>query len=161
MAYKNIKERQAWINMIHMCYNPEHRSYEFVGGTGARVHDAWLKRDGGFDAFFAYVGPKPRSDLCFKRIDTTKDFEPGNVLWSVRTRGHSNGGNPYGATGLLVTINDQTKSLAEWARYAGIKPVTIHARHRRGIRGQDLINPEHASLNSKRPERTKGRFLID
>lgn len=40
-----------------------------------------------------------------------------------------------------MEIEGVTKTLAEWAEYAGIKKTTIYMRYRRGYRGKDLIKP--------------------
>lgn len=65
--------------MIERCRNPKRPNYQYYGGRGIRVCDAWQHN---FPAFLAHIGLKPSSDLSLDRIDTNGHYEPGNVRWA-------------------------------------------------------------------------------
>lgn len=41
----------------------------------------------------------------------------------------------------MVTIDEETKSLSEWAEIAGISRQAMSMRHKKGLRGEDLLKP--------------------
>lgn len=75
---QNKKEHQAWIDARRMCYNPKHPSHELYKSKNIGMYSGWR---GNFEAFFAYVGKAPSQDCYLARIDTGKDYEPGNIAW--------------------------------------------------------------------------------
>lgn len=73
-------EHSLWDNMKARCHNPANSRYESYGGRGITVCQEW--RDS-FEAFFAYVGPRPSSKHSMDRIDNDRGYEPGNVRWAT------------------------------------------------------------------------------
>lgn len=71
-------------NIIARCYNPNNKRYRSFGGKGIKFYEPWLKSAQTFiDDVLEEIGPKPSREYIFDRIDTTKDFEPGNIRWST------------------------------------------------------------------------------
>lgn len=75
------KEYSAWLDVKRRCYNKNTASYPLYGGRGIVMDDEW-KYD--FLSFYEYVGPKPSDDYSLDRIDSNKNYEPGNVRWATR-----------------------------------------------------------------------------
>ena len=73
-------EQQAWSDIKQRCNNPSHQSYADYGGRGITICPEW---ENNFDAFYAYVGPRPNGHTV-ERIDNNKGYEPGNVKWATQ-----------------------------------------------------------------------------
>lgn len=42
---------------------------------------------------------------------------------------------------MLLTINEETKSILWWAKNYELEPATLRSRYDRGLRGHDLLEP--------------------
>lgn len=74
------QEYVAWQNMKTPCCNPKHRGWPNYGGKGIRVCPQWMNS---FEQFLKDVGPKPGPEYRLSRLDLSKDFTPGNVVWEI------------------------------------------------------------------------------
>ena len=74
------KEHNAWRGILCRCYDPKVPEYKYYGGKGVKMCDEWLNS---FDAFCEYVGPPPSKKHSIDRIDSNKDYAPGNVRWAT------------------------------------------------------------------------------
>lgn len=52
-------EYTAWLTMRARCHNPNHAWYHRYGGRGIKVCDHWNYANGGFENFYADMGPRP------------------------------------------------------------------------------------------------------
>jgi hypothetical protein len=76
-------EYRAWRAMLNRCYNATLlRSWPHYGGQGIGVCDAWRTS---FHTFLVDVGLRPTSAHTLDRINSTGNYEPGNVRWATRT----------------------------------------------------------------------------
>lgn len=75
---------KSWTGMIQRCHNEKNPSYQDYGGRGITVHADW-RGPGGFELFFAHVGPRPAPGLSIDRIDNSRGYEPGNLRWATRS----------------------------------------------------------------------------
>jgi hypothetical protein len=73
-------EYRAWDAMKQRCLNPQHKAFADYGGRGISVYWEWIDS---FEAFFAYVGPRPGPGYSLDREDNGGNYEPGNVRWTV------------------------------------------------------------------------------
>lgn len=73
-------EHRAWLSMIKRCESPSSTGFERYGGAGISVAPEW-RHD--FLAFYAHMGPRPSSDYSVDRIDSSGNYEPGNVRWAT------------------------------------------------------------------------------
>jgi hypothetical protein len=71
-GYTRTPEYQAWDTL-------QRRAEKY----GHELHEAWRGR-GGFAPFFAHVGERPDAKHRLTRIDRSKGFVPGNLVWAVR-----------------------------------------------------------------------------
>jgi hypothetical protein len=128
-------EYSAWFRMRQRCNNPNHKDYKHYGGRGIKVCAEW-DRPGGFEAFYAEVGPKPpRATLS--RIDNNGHYEPGNVRWDPHTFQVNNTRRNH-----LVEIANFKGTMAQAAQVFGIAYSTLRARIQRGWTDkQALLTP--------------------
>jgi hypothetical protein len=71
-----------WTAMKRRCHSTDNKSYWRYGARGIAVCQEWRAS---FEAFAAAVGPKP-DGLTLDRIDSTGNYEPGNVRWADYTQ---------------------------------------------------------------------------
>jgi len=98
------KTYSIWRNIIQRCNNPNCRNYKNYGGRGIKVCDKWLK----FEDFLQDMGEKPEG-LSLDRVDNNGNYCKGNCRWATWKEQQRNSRNNR-----LITINGETKCLAEW-----------------------------------------------
>lgn len=82
-AQRNISpEYMTWGNMHARC-RPDGKQHWDYYDRGITVCPEWTGQ-GGFEAFFAYVGPRPEG-TSLDRIDNDRGYEPGNVRWATQS----------------------------------------------------------------------------
>lgn len=109
------KEYNAWYHMIRRCFYPQTPFYENYGGRGITVCDRWLGADG-FDNFYQDMGIKPSPKHSIDRVDSNGNYSPENCRWATDKEQARNR-----RTSKLITIDDQTKSMAEWCEIYNIQ----------------------------------------
>lgn len=112
----------SWRSMRVRCYDPKTPSWPNYGGRGVRVCERWES----FNNFLADMGDRPEG-TTLDRIDSDKDYEPGNCQWSSRTVQNQNKSNVR-----HLTLDGETFCLAEWSRRTGICESTIQMRLKKG-----------------------------
>lgn len=113
----------TWRAMIYRCENERYRDYPKYGGRGIYVCDRWRES---FDAFLGDMGPRPPR-MTIDRIDVNGNYEPGNCRWATSKVQSNNRRHHY-----RLTRSGVTKTLAEWAREAGLQAGTVRRRLRCG-----------------------------
>lgn len=96
----------SWCAMHTRCYNPKSKDFDNYGGRGIKV--AYLN----FREFLADVGSRPGPGYSVDRIDTDKNYEPGNCRWAtsvVQRRNCRTGLRP-------VSWRGKTQLLTDWAK---------------------------------------------
>lgn len=124
------KEYNAWNSMLRRCQNPRHKNFNRYGGRGITVCERW--RD--FANFLADMGPRPPG-LTLERKDNSSGYSPDNCKWASYSEQNRNTRQSR-----YVTIGDQTRCLADWAKEVGLSVSTINVRIHRGW------SPERAIL---------------
>jgi hypothetical protein len=123
----------TWLRMKDRCLNKAHTNYARYGGRGITICKQWLDS---FDAFYAYIGPKPSPEHSIGRIDNDGNYEPGNVEWQTTKQQNSN----YSRNRFL-TYCGVTMTITQWADRLGIHHVSLRDRIRRGLAGEELFRP--------------------
>jgi hypothetical protein len=83
------------------------------------VCERWRKS---FEAFLEDMGPRP-DGTSIDRIDSAKDYEPGNCRWATITEQNNNKSDTR-----LITFNGKTMNMTAWAREIGTSPSALHHR---------------------------------
>lgn len=79
--YKKFpSEYSSWWAMNNRCSNEEFSHYEYYGGKGIVVCDAWKR----FVNFLNDMGLKPTEDHTIDRKDTTLGYYKENCRWATR-----------------------------------------------------------------------------
>ena len=112
-------EYKAWQQMKDRCFNLNHPRYSNWGGRGITVCDRWLN----FKNFLADMGSRPSSKHSLNRIDNDSDYCPDNCKWSTRVEQQNN--TRYNR---LITIKNETKTIAQWAEKMSISHQVIRDR---------------------------------
>lgn len=129
-------EYKAWENMLARCYRESYPGYRRYGGRGIAVCQQWRES---FLAFLRDVGKRPHPSLSLERKDNDRNYEPGNVVWTSRTRQQRNKSNNR-----LLTYRGQTKPLIDWADELGLSYRMLEARWRRGWTPEQILKlPPH------------------
>lgn len=115
----------VWSGMLARCYKTWHKSFEAYGGRGVAVCEEWQQD---FMSFYTWAHENGyRDTLTLDRINNDGNYEPSNCRWATpREQGNNRRTNTF------VTINGESKTIANWAREYAIMPDTIYGRIRRG-----------------------------
>ena len=125
---------KVWKSMNERCYLPSAISYKNYGSRGIRVCDEW-RND--FVSYYNYVKQLPHFEehgYSLDRIDNNGNYEPGNVRYSTKKDQQNNRRNT-----IFIEINDETKSVSDWAKISGLHQNTIRYRYDHGVQGYDLL----------------------
>ena len=109
----------AWADMKRRCFNPNIKNYSDYGGRGITVCDRWLN----LDNFLADMGSRPTAKHSLDRIDNNADYSPKNCKWSTKAEQDNNKRNNH-----LITIDDVTLTIAQWAKKMSISHQVIRDR---------------------------------
>ena len=117
-------EYDAWYHMKVRCFNPNYKQYSDWGGRGITVCDRWLN----FKNFIADMGTKPSPKHSLDRINNDGDYCPKNCRWATRAEQQNNLRNNKP----LITIDDVTLTISQWAKKMNIGANVIQNRLNRG-----------------------------
>lgn len=109
-----------WLNMRSRCNNKNNKRYHDYGGRGITVCDEWNN----YPAFKEWaLANGYRDDLSIDRIDVNGGYCPENCRWATQREQMRNVRCNH-----LLTYNGQTRTMAEWAEFTGIKYHTLKKR---------------------------------
>jgi len=125
--------------MLKRCSATVGYEYEKYAARGIKVCDEWLV----FETFRAWALKTGYADtLTIDRKDNDGHYEPKNCKWSTQqTQARNRRSSKW------ITINGETKTLAEWAE---ISPVTYFAIQGRLNMGWSAENAIFTPLRSKK-----------
>lgn len=113
-------EYVVWCAIIQRCTNKNNPAYKYYGGRGIKVCRRW--RDS-FKLFLKDMGLRPTSGHSIERKKNNVGYTPTNCVWATRTEQANNKRNNR-----VLTYNNETATLSEWARRKGMKPRTLGMR---------------------------------
>ena len=121
-GHNETPEYRIWMGMRNRCNRENHPAYKDYGGRGIFVCDEW---DKSFINFFNEMGARPSSSHSLERRDNNAGYIKSNCYWATRKEQSLNRRN-----NIIITYNNETKTLKEWAEYLGLKYKRIHKRIR-------------------------------
>lgn len=125
-------EYKAWEAIKQRCTNPKAKGWEWYGGRGIAMAPEWVND---FPAFLSHVGPRPSPKHTIDRIDSNKDYAPGNVRWAswdVQANNRSNN--------RIVDIGGYRLTLKEAADAVGLPYKTVKGRIQKGWSVDDALS---------------------
>lgn len=141
MSQPNSPEYNSWRAMIRRCYLTSQPGYANYGGRGIVVCERWLNS---FRTFRSDIGLRPSSEHTVDRINVNGNYEPSNCRWATRAEQNSNRRD-----NVMLSVNGETASLAEWSRRAGRSKSTIQDRLKLGWSHRDAVM-EPANCTSRK-----------
>jgi hypothetical protein len=119
---------KRWHHMVHVTNNSASAEWQLYGARGIGMYKPWSHLGGrGFDAYRDWVmdnlGPMPHPGAIIRRINSTKDFRPGNLEWST-PKIMSN----HRRTNLMIRYQGRTQSLADWSRELNLNYDSLWSR---------------------------------
>ena len=128
-------EYNIWSGVIKRCTNPKCRAWKNYGGRGITICDRWRHS---FANFLADVGERPSIKHSLDRYpDQNGNYEPGNVRWATAKEQCRNKRNNR-----LITLNGETRCVAEWADVLGLKASVISNRLHFGATPEQALRPQ-------------------
>lgn len=124
-------EYVSWCGMKYRCYNVGCKSYINYGGRGIAVCERWLQS---FENFLEDMGKKPSPIHSIDRINNNGNYEPGNCRWATPPQQGRNV-----RRNVNITIDNQTKCAADWAKESTVSINLICARKARGWSDYDSV----------------------
>ena len=110
-----------WNNMKNRCNNPNIKKYETYGGRGISVCKDW---ENSFLNFYIWsMNNGYNKDLTIDRIDVNGNYEPNNCRWVTNKEQARNT-----RRNRVLTYNNETHCVSEWAEIKNIKPSTLLRR---------------------------------
>ena len=121
---------KTWSQMKNRCTNARYGEFDLYGGRGIKVCESWMS----FDVFLRDMGERPQGKTL-DRIDQNGNYEPANCRWATPTQQARNT-----RRNVLVTIDDQTKTVAEWCEHPeAAKDKAIYRRLKLGWQGREAV----------------------
>lgn len=109
----NTRLFHIWQNMKKRCHCETYRDYHRYGGRGIKVCDEW-RND--FLIFYNWaINNGYKEKLQIDRIDVNGNYSPNNCRWVTFVQQQNNRRNNR-----WITYNNETHTLAEWAKKVGI-----------------------------------------
>ena len=115
---KPTKLYKVWSIMRERCSNKNNISFNRYGKLGITVCSEWND----FAVFAKWAKENGyKEGLSIDRINTLKGYSPDNCRWvDIYTQANNTRRN------LFIYVNGECKTLAEWARYYGIKYYNLY-----------------------------------
>jgi len=135
-------EYRTFRSMWNRCTDPKNVEYKHYGGRGITICERWRL----FVNFLSDVGVRPGPDYSLDRVNNDGNYEPGNVRWATRLEQANNTQKVR-----LITFNNQTHTIAEWARRLGYSYPTLHKRFKQWSLEKALTFPIQIAYRRSKP----------
>lgn len=118
----------VWTRIKQRCYDKSHDRYKDYGGRGIEVHRDWKNS---FENFKNHVSNLPncpsksKTGYSIDRLNNNKNYEPGNMKWSVPKTQMRNR-----RITLYLFYNEQDIPLAKFAELKGMKYLQAYRKYR-------------------------------
>jgi hypothetical protein len=107
--------------------------YPSYAENGIKICSEWQHFEPFRDYVNEHLGPCPERH-SLDRINNRGGYEPGNLKWSSPLeQARNRGSNVY------ITVNKETRTIAEWAEKLGTTSLVICARRRNGWTAEEAV----------------------
>jgi len=120
---RGTPEYSSWQAAKRRCHNSADKDFHRYGARGIRMCDEWRNC---FEAFFAYMGPRP-AGTSLERKNVDCNYEPGNCVWATPIEQSRNR-----RTSVYVEFKGTRLHLMEVAESLGITYGAAFMRLKRG-----------------------------
>lgn len=148
---------EVWHAMKQRCDNVNHPHYQVYGGRGISYYPEWKQAEK-FCEWALDNGYK--EGLEIDRIDVNGNYEPTNCRWVNRKTNAQNQRKT-----IWLTVDGETKCVAEWERVLGLNKSVVSAWVRRWgkefaeRRIQEVL--ETGTFKKYRPKQLKKELAIE
>lgn len=119
-------------DMIKRCYNPNTSNYKNYGARGITVCDEWLN---GWESFKDWANANGYDEsLTIDRRDVDGCYCPENCRWVTRAAQANNR-----RTSRYITHQDETHTVAEWAKLLDIPYKYLHKKLSKGMSISEIV----------------------
>lgn len=123
-----------WNGMRGRCQDSKSISYPNYGARGISVCSEWTE----FKIFYEWAISNGYADnLTIDRIDGNGNYEPTNCRWVTHTTQNNNRCNNR-----IIAFNNESHTLAEWARLTGVNYKVLHYRIQNGWNLERAFSPK-------------------
>lgn len=122
-----------WKGVRNRCFYLNSKNYERYGGRGITVCEEWKDNFVNFRDWSLSNGYK--EGLTIDRIDNNGNYEPSNCKWSTNKEQQNNKEN-----NVLITYQNETKTLSQWAEEKGINNSALWGRYYKGWKDEKLFS---------------------
>ena len=117
---------KTWMSMLRRVRDKNNKNY---GKIGIEIDERWKD----FKNFLLDMGERPQNHTI-ERIDVNKGYFKENCKWATFKEQCRNK-----KCSIIVTINNETMNLIDFANKYKIPTTTIYRKYHKGIKGEDLI----------------------
>lgn len=128
----NTSEYRIWCGIIQRTSNVKEVLYEYYGGRGIKVCERWLRS---FENFYEDMGPRPGPEYSIERINNERNYCPENCKWSTDVEQNRNR-----RSNVMITFEDKTMCMTDWAEEKYINLSTLRDRLSRGWSIEKALN---------------------
>lgn len=125
---------KVWNDMIRRCYYKQEPSYKNYGARGISVCDEWRYSPIFFVDWCESTYPQDGGKYSIDRIDNNGNYSQENCRWSTQLEQMQNV-----HCNRNVTLNGETKCVAQWCRELNIAPQTVYKRVKKGMTHEEAI----------------------
>ena len=119
--------KNCYRNMIRRCTDPSDKRWECYGGRGISVCNEWIGLSGRHNFYKWALSAGYQKGLQIDRIDVNGNYTPGNCRFVDATTQANNT-----RRNRVITWQDKSMTVAEWARELGLTYAAIQHRLDRG-----------------------------
>lgn len=121
LRYDNIRMYNIWRGIIDRCCNTNNCHFEDYGKRGIQVFEEWKES---FCNFYNWaIAHGYKENLTIDRIDNDGNYEPSNCRWTTFKQQSRNRRSNH-----IITYNNESKTLIEWAETYNILKSTLSER---------------------------------
>jgi hypothetical protein len=128
---RGTPEYCAWVEMRRRCRAKNRKEFALYGERGISVCKAWEES---FLAFLRDMGNRPSSLHSIDRRDNNLGYFKENCRWATDVQQSNNRRST-----VLLTLNGETMSVAEWARKLNVFKMTLIKRKNRGWTDEQIL----------------------